>query len=186
MLKVDDSFAAGLAGAALLKPAKADAKKNERPKKLFSTLLKKQASETSSAFPRTDTPAFAGIPAGSTLESLLDSLHDAGDALAKRPFPDEIRRYRLTIQNFMRYVLDKAYDVKDDEGIPNYLKEGLNVERFRRDPELRKKRQGYSTVQIIDQKLDRLAADIMTGQVKQLGLLESIEEINGLLVDLLE
>jgi uncharacterized protein YaaR (DUF327 family) len=86
----------------------------------------------------------------------------------------------------MRYVLDNAYGVKEEDGIPNYLKQGFNGERYRRDPELRKAKNRYSTVSVIDRKLDSLAADIMTGQVKQLNLLKNIEEINGLLVDLLE
>jgi uncharacterized protein YaaR (DUF327 family) len=190
MLKIDDSSAAGLAGAAAFKPArpaKTGSKKNERPKKLFSAFLKKQRPDVSGVLFAADpsVPAFEGLPAEEALASLLDSVYDAGDALSKRPFPDEIRRYRSTIRNFMRYVLDNAYGVKEDEGIPNYLKAGFNGERYRRDPELRKAKNRYSTVSVIDQKLDRLAADIMTGQVKQLDLLKSIEEINGLLVDLL-
>jgi uncharacterized protein YaaR (DUF327 family) len=183
MLKVDDSYAAALAGTALLKPAKTGPKKTASTKKLFSAFLKNQpASDELSAAG----PALAGLPAEDAVASLLDSVHDAGDALSKRPFPDEIRRYRLTIRNFMRYVLDNAYGVKEEDGIPNYLKAGFNGERYRRDPELRKAKNRYSTVSVIDLKLDRLAADVMTGQVKQLNLLKSIEEINGLLVDLLE
>jgi uncharacterized protein YaaR (DUF327 family) len=86
----------------------------------------------------------------------------------------------------MRYVIDNAYGVKEDTGIPNSLKSGFNSTRYKNDPELRIARNKYSSVHIIDQKLDLLAADIMTGQVKQINLLKSIEEINGLLVDLLE
>jgi uncharacterized protein YaaR (DUF327 family) len=186
MLKVDDSFAAGLTGAALLKPAKTGSKRNERPKKLFSAFLKKHSPDTSGALSSADPAALAGTPAEGALAGLLDSVHDAGDALSKRPFPDEIRRYRLTIRNFMRYVLDNAYGVIEEDGIPNYLKQGFNGERYKRDPELRKAKNRYSTVSVIDRKLDQLAADIMAGQAGQLNLLKSIEEINGLLVDLLE
>jgi uncharacterized protein YaaR (DUF327 family) len=186
MLKVDDYSAAGLAGA--LKPARTGSKRNERSKKLFSSFLKKQPPDVSDTISEAELPAtaFAGIPSEDALAGLLDSVHDAGDALSKRPFPDEIRRYRLTIRNFMRYILDNAYGVVEENGIPNYLKQGFNGGRYKHDPELRKAKNRYSTVSIIDRKLDRLAADIMTGQVKQLNLLKSIEEINGLLVDLLE
>lgn len=189
MLKVDDFSAAGFAGAASLKRAKTESKRNERSRKLFSAFLNKETPP----LPADDlgaadfqTARFAGVSADDVLASLLDGVYDAGDALSKRPFPDEIKRYRLMIRNFMRYVLDTAYSVKEDEGVPNYLKAGFNGERYRRDPELRKARNRYSAVQIIDQKLDRLAADIMTGQIKQFSLLKSIEEVNGLLVDLLE
>ncbi|MDR0408858.1 MAG: YaaR family protein [Spirochaetaceae bacterium] len=153
-------------------------KKNERAKKTFSALLKSETSETVSAE--------AALSTDDEFPALLDSVHEAGDALSKRPFPDEIKRYRLTIQKFLRYVLDTAFDIKIDTGIPNSMKAGFDTARYRKDPELRKARNKYSTVQIIDQKLDSLAAGIMTGQLKQIQLLESIEEINGLLVDLLE
>ncbi|MDR1149419.1 MAG: DUF327 family protein [Spirochaetaceae bacterium] len=155
-----------------------DSKKNARLKKPFSTFLKKQTME----------PVLTedGFSAKDELSVLLDNVHEAGDALSKRPFPNEIKRYRLTIQKFLRYVLDTAFDIKEDLGIPNSLKSGFDTARYRKDPELRKARNKYSAVQVIDQKLDHLAAGIMAGQIKQIRLLESIEEINGLLVNLLE
>jgi uncharacterized protein YaaR (DUF327 family) len=47
------------------------------------------------------------------------------------------------------------------------------------------KRKKFTQVEIIDQKLEQLAAGILSNQKDQLGLLGKIEEINGLLVDLL-
>jgi uncharacterized protein YaaR (DUF327 family) len=190
MVKIDDFSAARAADAAFFAPAKTETKKNGRAKKLFSVFLKSHAPEdspeSSGTALSTAEIALAGRSAEDALTILLDNVHEAGDTLAKRPFPGEIKRYRLAIQNFMRYVLANAYGVKEEEGLPNYLKTGFNNERYKRDPELRKARNKYSSVQIIDQKLDRLAADIMTGQVKHISLLKNIEEINGLLVDLLE
>ncbi|MDR3356704.1 MAG: DUF327 family protein [Spirochaetaceae bacterium] len=188
MIKVDSFPAAGFTDAAFLTPAKIEAQKNnetqkkQRTKKLFSAFIKERTPEADRPLPIT---AAAHLSAEETFTVLLDGVYDAGDALLKRPFPDEIKRYRLTIQNFIRYVLDNAYDIKEDDGIPNNLKAGFN-KRFNKDPDLRKARNRYSAIQVIDQKLDRLAADVMIGQVKQLNLLESIEEINGLLVNLLE
>ena len=190
MVKVDNIFTARLTNAAYLTPPKTETKKNsenqknQRTKKLFRDFIGKLLPETERA-PQSMTVT-ASLTAEEALTALLDDVHDSGDALLKRPFPDEIRRYRLTIQNFIRHVLDNAYGVKDGEGIPNGLKAGFDKKRFKGDPDLRNARNKYSTVQIIDQKLDRLAADVMIGQIKQLNLLESIEEINGLLVNLLE
>jgi uncharacterized protein YaaR (DUF327 family) len=187
MLKVDNFSGAGLANAAFLTSPKAEVKKNnenqkkQRTKRLFSAFI-------GDLLPEAESPSSTrtSLSAEEALTVLLDDVHDSGDALLKRPFPDEIKRYRLTIQNFIRYVLDNAYGIKEDEGIPNNLKAGFDKKRFKRDPDLRKARNRYSTVQIIDQKLDLLAADIMTAQIKQLNLMKSIEEINGLLVNLLE
>jgi uncharacterized protein YaaR (DUF327 family) len=190
MVKVDNFFTERFTGAAYLAPTKTETKKNsenqknQRIKKLFQEFIGELLPETERVLP--SMTATASLPAEEAIAALLDDVHDSGDALLKRPFPDEIKRYRLTIQNFIRYVLDNAYGIKDGEGIPNSLKAGFNKKRFNRDPDLRNARNKYSTVQVIDQKLDRLAADVMTGQIKQLNLLGSIEEINGLLVNLLE
>jgi uncharacterized protein YaaR (DUF327 family) len=40
-------------------------------------------------------------------------------------------------------------------------------------------------IQVVDQKLEQLAAGILTGQASQLELLARVDEIAGLLVDLL-
>ncbi|MDR2796196.1 MAG: DUF327 family protein [Spirochaetaceae bacterium] len=189
MVKLDNFPAARLTDAAFLTPSNTEAKKNseneknQRTKKLFSAFVKERLPEIERTQPMA---ADAPLSVEDALTILLDEVYSSGDALSKRPFPDEIKRYRLTIQNFIRYVLDNAYDIKEDEGIPNKLKAGFNKKLFNRDPDLLKARNKYSTVQIIDQKLDRIAADVMIGQIKQLNLLESIEEINGLLVNLLE
>jgi uncharacterized protein YaaR (DUF327 family) len=153
-------------------------KKNARIKKNFSVFLERQTME----------PVLTegSLPAKDELSLLLDDVHEAGDALSKRPFPNEIKQYRLTIQKFLRYVIDTAFNIKEDMGIPNSLKSGFDTARYKKDPELRKARNKYSAVQVIDQKLDILAAGIMAGQLRQIRLLESIEEINGLLVDLME
>jgi uncharacterized protein YaaR (DUF327 family) len=189
MVKVDNFYATRLADTVFPTYAKTETKKNSenqknrRTKKLFSAFIKEGMPELGGAPSVTDA---APLSAENALTVLLDDVYDSGDALLKRPFPDEIKRYRLTIQNFIRYVVDNAYGVKEDEGIPNSLKAGFNKKCFNKDPDLRKAKDRYNAVLIIDQKLDRLAADVMMGQLKQLNLLERVEEINGLLVNMLE
>ncbi|MDR2660020.1 MAG: YaaR family protein [Spirochaetaceae bacterium] len=190
MLKINDNSQAKLPDASFYNKALTSEagktfrnKKNERPKKSFSAFLKRQTPEAAGQPYLTES---AGLSTTDILPALLDDIHEAGDALSKHPFPDEIKRYRSTIRQFLRYILDTAFDVKEDTGIPNNMKAGFDAARYKRDPELRKARNKYSTVQIIDQKLDQLAAGVIIGQLKQIQLLESIEEIHGLLVDLLE
>jgi uncharacterized protein YaaR (DUF327 family) len=43
----------------------------------------------------------------------------------------------------------------------------------------------YHVIRVIDEKLDRLAAEVLTNQRDKLSLLAKIDEINGMLVDLL-
>jgi uncharacterized protein YaaR (DUF327 family) len=186
MARIDDFFTARLPETAFFTPLAGTKPqknaKNQRTKPLFFNTLARKAGD---ALP--PEPENAVVPPdGDPLTFLLDGVYNAGDALSKRPFPEEIKRYRSAIQKFIRYVSSNAYSVKEDTGIPNNQKAGFSADARKHDPESRNARNKYSSVQIIDQKLDRLAADIMTGQMKQINLLKNIEEINGLLVDLLE
>ena len=103
------------------------------------------------------------------LQRLLDGIHDAGDALKKRPFPDEIKRYKQAVKNFLHYVVDNAYAIEEQIS-------GINPVR----------RKTYTVIQVVDQKLEQLAAGILAGQIAQLDLLARIDEITGILVDLLQ
>lgn len=104
-----------------------------------------------------------------TLQELLDDVHSAGDALKKRPFPEEIKTYKQAVRNFLRYVVDNAYAVEEQTS-------GINPVR----------RKTYTLIQVTDQKLERLAAGILAGQISQLELLSRVDEIAGILVDLLQ
>ena len=41
-------------------------------------------------------------------------------------------------------------------------------------------------VQVVDKKLEQLAAGILAGQFTQMNILERVEEITGLLVDIMQ
>jgi uncharacterized protein YaaR (DUF327 family) len=104
-----------------------------------------------------------------SLHELLDGVHSAGDALTKRPFPPEIKAYKDAVRNFVHYVVENGFDTEEQIS-------GINI--------LKRKR--YTQVQVIDKKLEELAAGILRGQVNQLEILAKQEEIKGLLVDLMQ
>jgi len=103
------------------------------------------------------------------IQRLLDGVHTAGDALKKRPFPEEIKRYKQAVRNFLNYVVDNAYSTEEQIS-------GINPMR----------RKTYTIIQVVDQKLELLAAAILAGQSSQLDLLARVDEITGILVDLLQ
>ena len=142
-------------------------------KNRFSSLLEKMTA--------TDADRSAG-PSEEAVARLLDEVHSAGDALAARPFIDEIKRYKNAVRGFMSYVLENGFDIGIDEGVPASQKPGFKG--IRGSPEGRLK-QPYSQVRIVDEKLERLAAGIVSGQLKQMDILAGVEEINGLLIDFL-
>jgi uncharacterized protein YaaR (DUF327 family) len=124
------------------------------------------------------------IPASDeVITKLLDEVHSAGNILAGKPFPDEIKRYKTAVRGFMSYILENGFSAEGEMGIPHGQKPGFKG--LRGSPESRE-RTLHTQIKVVDEKLERLAADILSGQLKQLDLLDRVEEINGLLIDMLE
>jgi uncharacterized protein YaaR (DUF327 family) len=131
---------------------------------------------------RLDGMAAEALPVSrETLNRLLDEVQNSGDILRERPFPQEILAYKKAVRDFMRYVVDNGYRVEKQDGLPKYLKP--NFSGVRGSPESQERTQRY-IVRVVDQRLDELAAAILNRQLSQLELLSRLEEIRGLLVDL--
>jgi uncharacterized protein YaaR (DUF327 family) len=116
-----------------------------------------------------EAPALPGYPPSEqALQELLDDVHSAGDALRLRPLSEEIKRYKQAVRHFLHYVVENGYSVKTE----NYL--------FKHEKRLKVQ------VEVVDQKLEQLAAGILAGQIGQIDLLARLDEITGLLVDLMQ
>jgi uncharacterized protein YaaR (DUF327 family) len=115
-----------------------------------------------------------------TVNQLLEDVRSTGDTLRDRPFPQEILAYKRAVRNFIHYVVDNGYEVEEQEGIPNYLKPGGGG-RSRPDSQ---DRHHYRTIRVVDHRLEELAAMLVKGQLSHIELLSRLEEIRGLLVDL--
>ena len=114
-------------------------------------------------------------PSEEALTELMDAVHSAGNDLRDRPFPDEILRYKKAVRDFVNYVVENGYEKYDVEGIKKKVvirgetKWTANV---------------YHQVRVVDQKMEELAAAILSGQTTQLTRVSKLDEITGLLVDL--
>jgi len=102
------------------------------------------------------------------LEELLDEVHETGEILVESQSLEIIKRYRRAVRSFLDYVVSNMLAVEEQTS-------GSNI--------LRRKR--FTQVKIIDGRLERLVAEVLQNQGKQLDLLEKIDEIRGLLVDLI-
>ncbi|MCL1927880.1 MAG: YaaR family protein [Treponema sp.] len=113
-----------------------------------------------------------------SLHELLEDVHTAGDTLSKRPFPPEIAAYKEAVRNFVHYVVENSYDTEELSSKVKFIKVpgGLDIQ----------KPQQYKIIRVVDSKLETFAAEILRGQLSQLQILEKLDEIKGLLVDLLE
>jgi uncharacterized protein YaaR (DUF327 family) len=141
-------------------------KKNQKAggaaKPAFSSLLKKN----DGSVPALGTDDLSVEDAG--LTALLDDVYSAGDALKNRPFPDEIQEYKRAVGRFVKFVVNNTFDIKNEK------------------TRIRNKEISYTSVTVIDQKLEKLASEVMASQGEKLDILARVHEINGLLVDLLK
>ncbi|MCL2802237.1 MAG: YaaR family protein [Treponema sp.] len=124
------------------------------------------------------------LPASSdSVNLLMDEVRDAGDRLKKRPLPEEIIRYKQAVRNFINYVVQNCYSKESEEGIPNFLKPGF---KGRRGTPQAMESKSYTKIQVIDKRLEDLAAMLLSSQSQQMELASRLEEIRGLLIDLLQ
>jgi len=106
-------------------------------------------------------------PSEEALRALLDDVHQVGEELQAKPFPDNIRRYKTAVRAFLHYIVENGYTAEERVSGTNILK-----------------RKKFTLIQVVDRKLEQLAAGILAGQKSRLEILARLDEINGLLVDL--
>jgi len=103
-----------------------------------------------------------------SLEQMLDDLHQAGDALKRSGGSERIHEYKRAVREFVDHVVHNA----------------LEVERTSSPLGVRQ-RKSYLLVSVIDAKLESLASAVLQRQTQQMLIVQRIDEINGLLVDLI-
>lgn len=128
--------------------------------------------EASDAVQGTEFSSFAAAQAAADLEhaqQMLDRIHLFGDTLRREPNLSNLQTYRKLVQEFLNEVVAGAYSLERQESGAGVLK-----------------RKRFTLVSLVNRKLDRLAAGLVQTQGEQLGILAKIDEIQGLLVDLIE
>ena len=103
-----------------------------------------------------------------SLEELLDEVHASGDRLLEAQSLEAIKRYRAAVRGFLDLVLARMLALEERSS-------GAGVA----------KRKRFTQIRVIDQKLERLVSDLLADQHRQLDILGRVNEISGLLVDLL-
>jgi uncharacterized protein YaaR (DUF327 family) len=153
-------------------PEKTKAREKEKVRgPLFQNLLKTREFEEGPE-------AIRNLPVSEeTAQMLLNEVRSTGDDLKNHPRPDEIVRYKKAVRDFMHYVVENGYELAEIEGIKKKVKCGTETEW---------KQTIFRQIRVVDEKLEKLAAGILAGQTVQLGIIGRLEEINGLLVDMIQ
>jgi hypothetical protein len=103
-----------------------------------------------------------------SLEKLLDEVHESGSELLAAQSLQNIKRYRSSVKTFLDHVLKRMMSLEQASSAANVLK-----------------RKRFTQIRVVDGKLERLVAELLASQRRQLDILGRVHEINGLLVDLL-
>ena len=149
-----------VANEASLKSSKKEKLKNSKSR-IFSRELKR-ANESLNI-----NPALSG---DEKLVELMDTLFKHGENLVKNPTMNMLRSYRNSVSLFFKFVIKYSLDFDSIEG-------RLNPKTF--------ERKCYALVTVVDKKIDDIARNVLGDQQKQFNLLGAVEEINGLIVDII-
>lgn len=103
-----------------------------------------------------------------SLEAALDEVHERGERLVQSPTLQHIKEYRQAVRSFLDFVVAHLLVVEEKTS-------GASV----------KKRKRFTQLRVIDQRLEQLVTAVLQNQVRQLDMLERVNEIRGLLVDLI-
>jgi len=135
-------------------------------KKNFASALERMQIENmliQEGFPK----EIAGMDLEDAVIYLKDEADKAADRLRESQMPDVFEDYRRKVSQFMKFVVKNNFKTKTKQ----------RPGRRSLDP--------LYQVQIIDQKLDELARFMLQSHKDTLHKLAKIDEINGLLVDLM-
>jgi uncharacterized protein len=151
------------------------AKKTQKKEKLpgktsFSGILKKSQEEAdliSEGLP----PEIAGMEDEEALVFLKDEVDIAGDALKSNQGLAALEQYRKKISQLMKFITRNNFAVIEHKR-HGFTRKGRPV-----DP--------YIQIKVINDKINNLTTDMIYNHADNLRLLAGIEEINGLIIDLL-
>jgi hypothetical protein len=105
---------------------------------------------------------------GVDVDGLLDTVHTLGEQLKKDPRRQTLIDYKEAVKKLLGHIA--GHGVRIEEHVS-----GHNIMRRKR----------FTILKVVDERLERLGAGILQSQRDQLEILRRVDEIYGMLVDLL-
>ena len=102
------------------------------------------------------------------LTAMMNSITMEGKKLKKHMDIRDMKHYRGLIKEFLNEVLTRSHEFSRE----NYL-------------DRRGRHRVYGIIRVIDQELDKLAEELVKDEKDAIGILGKIDEIQGLLLDIL-
>ncbi|TCL00037.1 hypothetical protein EDC19_0017 [Natranaerovirga hydrolytica] len=102
------------------------------------------------------------------LNHLLEEINDQGEKISKHMDVKDMKKYRELIKDFMNEVVTRSHKFSRE----NFL-------------DRRGRHRVYGIVKRVDENLDELASELIKDEKNQLNILNKVDEIRGLLLDVL-
>ncbi|MBR4778033.1 MAG: YaaR family protein [Lachnospiraceae bacterium] len=102
------------------------------------------------------------------LSGLLEEITGQGEKIKKRRDITDMRKYRSLIKDFMNEIVNRSHKFSRE----NFL-------------DRRGRHRVYGMIRLVDEKLDALAEELIKDEQDALMIMGSIDEIRGLLLDIL-
>ncbi|MBQ9495606.1 MAG: DUF327 family protein [Treponema sp.] len=115
-------------------------------------------------------PEIAGMSVDEAIVFLKDRVTMAGDTLVDSQSAAAFAAYRNAVGQFIKYVVKFGFEKETHERL-------MDTRTFR-------KKAPFVQIHVVDNKLNELASAILANQIDKLALLKKVEEIQGLIVDL--
>jgi uncharacterized protein YaaR (DUF327 family) len=102
------------------------------------------------------------------LLSLTEKIDAQGRLLAKKADIRELEKYKNMVREFLNRVVSEGYSFSKENSF-----------------EARGRSRVFAVVKKVDEKLDALAAEVLSGQADNLKILGHIDDIRGLILDIM-
>lgn len=102
------------------------------------------------------------------MAELVVQIDEQSQKLTKRADIKEFEKYRRLIKEFIEEVVSNSYAFTKDNAFGT-----------------RGRHRFFATVKTIDQKLDAMAREVLSGQADSIELLHQIDDIRGLILDMM-
>ena len=146
-------------------------KKTEKNQKSSFRTVFQKAQESSELASQGLPPEIAGLETQDAVNYLKDEMDFAGEELKSFQSAENMEKFRRKVSQFMKYIVKVNYKF-------------INTRPERRLRNGRVVRPFYQ-IEIIDKKLNQLASEMLFTHGKNLNLLARVEEIQGLILDML-
>ncbi len=102
------------------------------------------------------------------LSIMMEDIVTQGDKIKKKMDVRDMKRYRSLIKEFMNEIVNRSHKFSRE----NFL-------------DRRGRHRVYGIIKLIDQNLDELAGELIKDEMDSIAILDKVDEIRGLLLDIL-